>query len=367
MSLTPRLDKLDQNLLINGNFAFNQRGDDTNVDDNRYVLDRWIIQRESAASTILEVTQESGDVPLNSNSRHSMKVNVGTASGAPAIAARRVKLSQYVEGHMMPQVIGKRAKLRFWVKSNLAQTFAFGIRSNGSGVHYFLTEYTINAADTWELKEILLPEFVSSIDWQANTNNRAALFDWALDVGTDFHGATNTAFQPGTAQAPTGYDTQFCDTLNNYMQIADVVVMPYEINSPAPGIEGFTYAGRNYMEEFQLCQRYLYVPYDPEVGSIQHIGHGRNFASNQGNISLEFPVKMRAVPTLITGGTISDFKAHNGTGSGDISITSFTQGNTGPLRSNINVFASPMNAGGACTTRRIPTGTPGFLYFDAEL
>lgn len=329
MSLTPRLDRLDQNLLINGNFAFNQRGNNTSVSGNTYVLDRWNILRENAGGTILEVTQEDGDVPASSNSRYSMKVNVGTASGAAAISSRRVKFAQYVEGHMMPKVIGKRAKLRFWVKSNLAQTFAFGIRSNGSGVNYFLTEYTINSTDTWELKEIVLPEFLSSIDWQTNTNNRAAMFEWALDVGADFHGATNTSFQLGSAQAPNGYNTQFCDTLNNYIQISDVVVMPYESNAQAPSINEFVYAGRDYAEELQLCQRYYEKSYalSTEPGTATSTGRvgmdTGNVTTNAMNRSFGFQVNKVSTPTVVTYSWITGASGQVAKGGTDVAAVVF--------------------------------------------
>ena len=40
----------------------------------------------------------------------------------------------------------------FWVKSNLTGTYTISLINDGTNNRQFVTEYTINTADTWEKK-----------------------------------------------------------------------------------------------------------------------------------------------------------------------------------------------------------------------
>ena len=66
MSLTPRLDRLDKNYIINGNFDFWQRGTSTST-SGVYLADRF----RTSLSGGSYVVSRSTDVP-NSNSQFSL-------------------------------------------------------------------------------------------------------------------------------------------------------------------------------------------------------------------------------------------------------------------------------------------------------
>lgn len=179
-----------QNVIINGNFDFWQRGTTTAATNNSalYLADRWIMNCVLASGAVQQT--QSTDVPTFAqskfSSRFSYKVTVTTV-GASSPAAGDLLLPNYrVEGNDYATLHGKPVRLQFWVKNSVPGSYSVSIR-NHNGSRSYLAPYTINSANTWELKMIDLT--LDSVGTWAFDNTVAMIIGFPLSVGSTLSGS----------------------------------------------------------------------------------------------------------------------------------------------------------------------------------
>jgi hypothetical protein len=268
-----------KNRIINGAMVIDQRNDGASVtiSSNQYTLDRWqAIQTQTSKYSI----QQSSVAPNGfSNSM------LATSLSAYSVGASDVfYFRQLIEGFNTSDLSFGTANastvtLSFWVRSSLTGTFGGAIDNSGSSRSYPFS-YTINSANTWELKSVTIAGDTTGT-WLAN-NGVGIGVNFSLGAGSSFSGTAN-AWVSSNAKSATGA-TSVVGTNGATFYITGVQL---EKGSTATS---FDY--RPYGTELALCHRYSYVT----EGSVGNGGVA--ISSTEPHIHITYPVIMRATPTV---------------------------------------------------------------------
>jgi len=306
-----------RNLIINGDMKIAQRGTSAVSGSPNFPVDRWrIVSNQSSKFT----AQQSSDVPTGQGFKNSI---VFTSSSAYTEASGDYFLVQHrFEGNNIEHLhygnaSAKTVTVSFWVKSSLTGTFAGALRDGGSYTTSYIFEYTISSANTWEYKTVTISGPTSGT-WLTGTSVGAEL-GFALGGGSEFNG-TASAWQ-STNDFITSSANRLVNTNGATLYITGVQL---EVGSQATPFEH-----RMYSTELAMCQRYFYIA-DSYLGgapTYPTIGAGYNVSSTEARISIQYPVMMRAKPTLSYTGTLYVL---NSAGSG-LAVTSIASNYGNPM------------------------------------
>ena len=346
-----------KNRFINGDMRIDQRAGASNTADNGAVfcLDRW--QIEDSTDGVFTGTQSS-DVPTGTGFKNSLKLTVTTAD--TSIASNQfATFTQHIEGYNWADMNWGAASastvtLSFWVKSSVVGTYTSFVSNNGSG-RWYVQGFTINSANTWEYKTIVIPGDTSGT-W-LTTTGRGASFQFHLAHG----GTQGSGWSAGTTPVATGQVSSWMATVGNTFYITGVQV---EKGSTATA---FDY--RDYGRELIMCQRYYEKSYDygtaPGTSSVlqQAIGLGiytNNPAAYNRFGHVYFKVAKRSGPTVVlyapaTGSSATASNATSGDGATNIGYCQAAQVN----QYGFNIAAS---VGGSTNTNYYTA----FFAFTAE-
>jgi hypothetical protein len=291
MSLTPRIDGIDakavKNYIVNGGFDFWQRGDSVFIDAiKKYTADRWL---ETATTTINSTYEKVADVPSDSLSKYSLKkTNNASMLGVSDYSY----IEHRLEGNFVKDLYGKKIKLNFWVKSSIAGEYAILFSGSNPINDRYVTAYTINLANTWELKSITIPLDTTPNIASYNKENQIGFrISWQLYAGSSLTPAPKDTWT--TVNFISDSAVNWGATNGATFQLSDVML--YEDTGQDIDVP-FQRAGRNYAEELQLCQRYYYkhssqtLTKSPRSLILQ--GNGTNGL----RADIHVPVNMRATP-----------------------------------------------------------------------
>lgn len=253
---TPRIDRHEQQIIINGALDFWQRGTSfPTIANNTFTADRF---QYAKAGTVVHTVSRSTDVPTLAQSgfqsSYSLLSTVTTAQ--PSIGASEGVFQRYkVEGYDYATIHGKACRLRFWVKCSVTGLFGVSFQSSGNSRAY-IASYTINAANTWEVKTIDLTMESSGASW---------LFDNSLGVAINFMLAAGTSLQTtpgswinGNILAPTGQVNSVASNGATF-QLAQISLI--EGSFPSTVDIPFRRAGSTIQQEIAMCQRYYESSY----------------------------------------------------------------------------------------------------------
>ena len=273
-----------RNLIINGAMQVAQRGTSFSVSGNSYTLDRWLLTYGSSAAVTSTVTQES-DTPTGSGFASSLKVET-TNTVAPD-ANKNFGCQYSFEGQDLQMLSygtssAKNLTLSFWVKSSKTGTYGLQVLSNGK-TRTILKSYTVDSANTWEQKTILIEGDTSSgID---NNNAQSLRVIWPLYTGPDDIYATTGWFANGAFLSVPDQVNLF-DATGATWQITGVQL---EVGSVATPFEHISYG-----ESLAACQRY-YIDFGGQDFLCTFIDG--NTSTRVGTM-VQFPVSMRAAPSM---------------------------------------------------------------------
>ena len=279
MSLTPRLDRLDKNYIINGGMDFWQRATSSTTVDSQYVADRFV---PSTFGGQVTTTSRSSDIPNTNNIKYSYQVQVGTANVSPS-SGQHLTIRHHIEGNDFLQIKGKTFTLGFWVKSSLPGIYSV-VFGNASQDRSLIKEYTINAADTWEYKTITVLHD-SSGSWSYDTGRGLSL-TFALMAGSSYRFSPNS-WQSVSALSSTS-QVNFAATVGNIFRITGISLTE---GDKALDFNQFVRAGGTFAQELTLCQRYYQT-------LIQSIAVAQN--ANTVYFGLHGRVPMRVASPAIT-------------------------------------------------------------------
>ena len=287
-----------RNRIINGDMRIDQRNEGAAFTLNsglNYIMDRWgAVTQTNSTGTL----QRVADAP--SGFINSAKYTVSTAQ-APT-SGQFNQFETKIEGFNVADfgfgtASAKTVTLSFWVKSSLTGTFGVIIDNSPGSIRNYLGQYTINSANTWELKSIVIPGDTSGTWATSNAAGLRVVFD--LGCGSSQEGTANV-WSTSNFRRVLGNVT----LINNTAATWQVTGVQLEVGNAATEFER-----RPFGQELALCQRYYQKTYNigvvPGTGSLL----GSEFfevytgvaASTAGNVNkgFRFAGAMRDVPSVV--------------------------------------------------------------------
>ena len=236
-----------RNRIINGAMVIDQRNAGAAVTGQNFAVDRFQTVITAVTSAALS-SQQVTDAPSNSGFIYSYKYTVTTAATSFGTGGRTGILYR-IEGYDFADFVfgttnAKTITFSFWVKSSVTGTYSIGF-SNADSTRGYPATYTINSANTWEYKTIVIGGCVDGT-W-LTTNGRGIQIEFCLGADTSRLGTANiwnNAFVTGA----TG-TTQLVNTVNATFQITGVQLEKGNIAT--------SFDVRPYGTELALCQRYF--------------------------------------------------------------------------------------------------------------
>jgi len=288
-----------RNKIINGSMEIAQRGTSFTVNTGfgaNYTLDRY--SRIAVTSAVVTVTQSSDGPASEPTLPYSLRCTVATAD--PTVTASELwTLLQKIEGYSARDLIGKTFTLSFWARSAKVGTHCVAFYNNDypSADRYYVAEYNISVANTWEYKEItVIGGLITAGTWDW-TNGSGLTVGWTLYCGTTRQGVAGS-WQSGWALA-TSSQVNVLDTIGNIFAITGVQL---EVgNTPTP------FEHRPFGVELGMCQRYYEKSFSYATAPAQNTGVTLGAAYATGQVvnqafstSVTFAVAKRAAPTITT-------------------------------------------------------------------
>ncbi len=281
-----------RNIIINGKFEIDQRhgfAAHTVSSGGDFFADRWGFYTDSNAfAQYGATTQVVSDGPTGFEK--SLKWTTTSAGTVPATS--EVIFRHVVEGYNINQVDygtsnAKELTLSFYVKSSVAGNYGLTAQYTDSGGtnRYNLRSYTINSANTWELKTILIPANTANV-LQQKTNGAGLRLNWDLGEGTSYSGSVTGNWQTTYVNGLTGG----VKIANNNGATWQITGVQLEVGSQSTPFEhepvGVT---------LKKCQRYTHIIGDTQY---QAIGIGTMYTATNGIFYVHTPVPMRSTPSI---------------------------------------------------------------------
>lgn len=279
----------NRNLIINGAMQVAQRGTSQTVTTTGqfYVIDRFAGIMGSSYAPNVTVSQET-DAP--SGFANSLKVRCDAVT--TPTSNQNFLMRQSLEGQDL-QCLGygtseaKYLSISFYVKAS--QTGTRGLWVMGSPAkREWMATYTIDQANTWEYKTIVIPpNTLASLE---NDNATGILLCFPLSTGSSDKIDASTSWENETGYRGLSGEPDFCDTVGNTWQITGIQL---EVGDTATPFEH-----RSYSDQLQSCMRYCVV-YENGTALAGNAANNATFQSR-----FQYPVVMRAKPSAsIVSGT----------------------------------------------------------------
>lgn len=290
---------LQNNLIIGGNFDTNPWQSGTSFvspASSSYLADMFLW---TFTGTGVINAQRTASAPSAADAgiftQNCLQTIVTTAD--TTISATDVYTIQYrMEGYDWAQIAQQPFVLSFWVMSSVTGTFSVSFRDNSPISMSFVQGYTINNANTWEKKVILVSPSPATGSWNY-TNGVGLVIDFTLAAGSSFV-ITPGSWVASNRVAVSG-QVNAMDAVNNTFAIQLVKIDRGFTVTPWPY--------RAVSEELALAQRYFYKTFPQGVTPEQNSGSllsplnykiPASLGSTLG-VGMMFPVTMRTTPTMI--------------------------------------------------------------------
>jgi len=269
------------NIIINGDMRISQRGTSwVTPASGSYFVDRFKYGSNMGAVT---VTQDTGTTPP-AGFVYSLKIDVTTADTDVA-TGDIIAVHHAVEGLQMQHLNfggsdAKTVTLSFWIRSNKTGTYCVSL-INGAVDRHYVAEYTIDAANTWEQKEITVAGDTAGT-WTKD-NSAGCYVSWCLAGGSDWQN------MPDVWAAGQDYCTSnqvnLMDSTANEFYLTGVKL---EVGSTATD-----FVIEDYTTELNRCLRYYF-----DSGRRFVFWNGWTANGTSYYVTAMFPVPMRATPTI---------------------------------------------------------------------
>lgn len=326
------------NIVINGGMDVSQFNGANSVSlvsgANTYIVDQWVASFTSASLVMAsQQVAPPGSPPfVGLQNCLQLKATTGAALGTGDTAY----LAAFIEGRRVARLgfgaAGASAvTVGFWVYATIAGTMTINYRNDIASRSY-LTNVTINNANTWQWVTVTIPGDVTGA-WQT-TSALAHIVLFCFGAGATLQG-TNNAWQAANVVG-TSLTTNFFATTNNLVAITGAVLLPgaHQISQ-----EQAPLLMRPFDTELRLSERYYEKSYDYASlpGAVSTNGAAYNLLSNlpsnshAGAIRCSFASRKRAAPTMtfyspVTG---TSGKAADLTAAADVTASALGTGETG--------------------------------------
>jgi hypothetical protein len=298
--MTPTADSLQgfRNRILNGGMVIDQRNAGASITptNGQYLVDRFFAIQSVASKYSAQQNAGAVTPPVGfSNYQGITSLSAySAASGEQFYIAQRIEASN----------IGDLA----WGTANAQDvTLSFKVRSSLTGMHsgsiinaptfnrsYPFT-FTVNAANTWEEKTVVIPGDTSGT-WATSGTGAGLQVAFNLGTGSDFVG-TAGAWNGNTNYGATGA-VSVVATSGATFYITGVQLEAGSVATP--------FERRPYGTELQLCQRYYYKTVADAIGAP--FANGYSFSTTQAAGVVQFAAPMRVRPTALEqSGTAGDY------------------------------------------------------------
>ena len=350
-----------KNLIINGKFEIDQRHNfaaHTITAGSDFFADRWGFYTDSGATAQYGATsQVVADAPTGFEK--SLKWTTTSAGTVPATS--EVLFRQKIEGYNISQVdygssSAKNLTLSFYVKSSIAGNYGITAWHTDSGGtnRYNLRSYTINSANTWEYKTILIPADTANVMGK-KTNLDGMNLNWDLGEGTTYSGTVTDNWQSTYVNGLTG-GVKIADNNGATWQITGCQL---EVND-----SGTDFDHEDYGTTLAKCERFFQT-YSKRnwQGTNEHAANYFMYCDGV------FRHKMRAAPTATFVGTVGIARPQVGVSQRPNEITGLsTEGFTGFKWPTSGTYGGQLGSHGDTYYRMsVGDGPTNRLDFDAEL
>lgn len=319
--LTPRVNKLERNEILNGNFDFWQRTTSLTLTNGNvgYSADRFKTYNQGTTSKSITVAR-SATVPTlvqsGYQSLYSHQFTSNTVVASLAATDYILPASYTIEGQDLQRLIGKTFTISFWMYSSVAGTYCLSM-NNANGTRSYVTTYTISQANTWEQKFINI-----TMDTVGPFN-----YDNLAGLNIYFNALTGSTYSTSTLNTWQSLNVFGATTATNYMATSGATfyiaqVMLNETNGSTSSNLIFHRRGMTLGEELSLCQRYYSKSYEIQTTpGTNTTGGSMSIHSQTANQPLAFtaifPVEMRGTPTVtaynpVTGSTSTPIRGYTG-------------------------------------------------------
>lgn len=299
----PLIDGIDQikpnrinNWAINGRMDIWQRGTATTATTNTtpYLADRWACTNGTDAN--ISLSRITSVPTLATPLKYAFRIqpaSTDTMDPGDFIAAQYT-----VEGYDLLRFFNKKMHVYFWARSNLTGTFC--VNASNAGDRTYAATYTINVANTWEFKHVVIPWDTQSGGTWNFTNLVGTYLWWGLACHSSFQAAPNV-WNVGDFVGVTGMNNTFMSSTSNTFDLAGVVMYDEHLTD-AEYLLALNSVSHD--EDLLRCQRYYQKTYDLEV--IPGTGASQSGAFR---LQMNYPLnpwiwtplqkRMRTAPTVV--------------------------------------------------------------------
>ena len=347
-----------RNVIINGEFAISQRGTSfTNIGsggggtsgyDDTWTMDRFLISQGLSAGRCS--VEQSSDTPDGFSK--SLKISTTTADTSIG-ASEYHRLQTKFEGQNLQRFAkgtssAKEYTLSFYCKANASATYAVELYDLDN---QRTVSKLFNVTTNWT-RVILI--FAADTTGAFDNNNLLSMeLNWWMHTGSTYGGGTLQTTWGGIVQAnrAAGIDSIFDSTARTFF----ITGCQLEL-----GPQSSPFEHEQHSVTLAKCQRYTFVHQTDSDYDWAALSGYCNTTTNALSF-YQFPVRMRASPTLTTSGS---FQILDGFTSHTISSSSLSQ--SSPLSARVDVASSGLTVGRHIAVRNL--GDSGAkLIFDAEL
>jgi hypothetical protein len=294
-----------RNRIINGAMVIDQRNAGATLTlsgSSQFPVDRFVASKDTAGATCTAQRSTTSTTGFINSFLWT------TTTGATSGVSDESIIWQNIEGFNVADLAWGTASaatvtLSFWVRSSLTGTFGVAFRSP-SGSRNYVSSYTINTANTFEYKTITVAGDTTGT-W-ATDNSTGLRVNWDMGCGTS---KSTTAGSWGAGNLPG---------LTGGVKVSQNTGATWYITGVQleKGSTATSFDYRPYSTELSLCQRYYYKVVG--TSSYPTFGAGQAISTTEGRIAVQYPIPMRATPTVSYGGTVL-LTASNGNG---VTVTS---------------------------------------------
>jgi hypothetical protein len=319
-----------------------------------YYLDRYITQ--SSVASKFKIGQNAGSVTPPTGFINYLGCT--SLSAYTVGASDAFNIQQRIEGLNVADLAWGTASaatvtLSFWVYSSLTGTFG-GFVNNSASTRSYPFSYAISSANTWTQISVTIAGDTTGT-W-LKTNGIGAIVGFSLGAGATMSG-TAGAWGSTNYRSATGA-VSVVGTSGATFYITGVQL---EKGSTATS---FDY--RPYGTELSLCQRYYYRIVSE--ASFGRFGIANNLSTTIATAIVQYPVKMRAIPTALEqSGTAADYTILGTTSFTCSSVPVIGTSGTNTTYGTVNFTASGLTAGQASQCSSSSGVSTAYLGWSAEL
>jgi len=326
-----------KNRIINGAMVIDQRNAGASASltsSQTYFVDRFFGVEDTDGTMTIQRSTTAPTGFINS------LLMTTTSADASLGATQFCYVGQKIEGLNVADFAWGTASattitVSFWVRSSLTGTFGGAIANNAFNRSYPFT-YTISVANTFEQKTITIAGDTTGT-WPTDNGGSIQLF-FGLGVGSTYSGTAG-------AWAATGYISATGATSVIGTNGATFYITGVQLEK---GSTATSFDYRPCGTELNLCLRYFWKSNAENAGKAGCINGSFNSTTTWSGF-IQFPVPMRAQPTITRGGTNDNFYAPNVSGAltGNVvgftysTISAFTEFNSAsPAAASVGYYAS---------------------------